>query len=141
MNESPEENIKINFEINQIEKEIKIIELIKDVMSKGKLDEIQLRAAASTLHSIYNGIEKILLMKIKNLKIDIGSNHKWHTELLIKSRENSLISDSLEEELRDLMGFRHFYRHAYGFMLNKENIKPLVNNIKKIFEDFKREII
>ncbi len=140
MNELPNKDIKITFEINQIEKEIKIIELLKDVIKNGDLDEIQLRAAASTLHSIYNGIEKILLFKLKDLKIDIETNHKWHSELLIKSRENKIIPNKLEEELRDLMGFRHFYRHAYGFMLNKENIKPLVNNMTQLFNDFKKEI-
>ena len=138
MNELPNKDIKITFEINQLEKEIKIIELLKDVMKNGELDEIQLRAAASTLHSIYNGIEKILLFKLKDLKIDIETNHKWHSELLIKSRETKIISNRLEEELRDLMGFRHFYRHAYGFMLNQENIKPLVNNMTQLLRTLKR---
>ena len=140
MNELPDKNIKIHFEISQIEKEVRIIELLKDIMMNSEFDEIQLRAAASTLHSIYNGIEKILLFKLKDLKIEIETNHKWHTELLIKSSENKIISNKLEEELRDLMGFRHFYRHAYGFMLNKENIKPLVNNMTQLFNEFKKEI-
>ena len=140
MNELPENNYKIEFEIKQIEKEIQIIELLKNVMLTGELDEIQLRAAASTLHSIYNGIEKILISRIKDQKIKIEANDRWHTKLLIKSRENQIISEKLEKELRDLMGFRHFYRHAYGFMLSKDNIKPLMKNMKKLFEDFKTEI-
>ena len=140
MKESPEENYKIKFEIQQIQKEIEIIEILKNVLMNGELDEIQLRAAGSTLHSIYNGIEKILLLKIKEQKIEIELNKKWHTELLIKAVENKIISKKIEEELREIMGFRHFFRHAYGFMINKNNIEPLIKKMKYVFEDFSNEI-
>ena len=140
MKESPEENYKIKFEIQQIQKEIEIIEILKNVLMNGELDEIQLRAAGSTLHSIYNGIEKILLLKIKEQKIEIELNNKWHTELLIKAVENKIISKKIEEELREIMGFRHFFRHAYGFMINKNNIEPLIKKMKYVFEDFSNEI-
>jgi len=140
LKESPEENYKIKFEIQQIQKEIEIIEILKNVLMNGELDEIQLRAAGSTLHSIYNGIEKILLLKIKEQKIEIELNNKWHTELLIKAVENKIISKKIEEELREIMGFRHFFRHAYGFMINKNNIEPLIKKMKYVFEDFSNEI-
>ena len=140
MKESLEENYKIKFEIQQIEKEIEIIEILKNILVNGELDEIQLRAAGSTLHSIYNGIEKILILKIKEQKIEIELNNKWHTELLKKAVENNIISKKIEEELREIMGFRHFFRHAYGFMINKNNIEPLIKKMKKLFEDFSNEI-
>ncbi len=47
----------------------------------------------------------------------------------------------LEESLREIMGFRHFYRHAYGFMLDKELLKPLILNVGNVFKKFKEEII
>ena len=140
MKESLEENYKIKFEIQQIEKEIEIIEILKNIWVNGELDEIQLRAAGSTLHSIYNGIEKILILKIKEQKIEIELNNKWHTELLKKAVENNIISKKIEEELREIMGFRHFFRHAYGFMINKNNIEPLIKKMKYVFEDFSNEI-
>ena len=96
MNELPELRLKIGFEIGQIEKEIKIINLLKNTMEKGGLDEIQLRAAASTLHSIYNGIEKVLLLKFKSINIEIEFTQRWHTDLLIQSSEKGLISGKLE---------------------------------------------
>ncbi len=70
MNELPDKKeSRIDFEISQIEKELEIISLLKSIMNNGELDGIQIRAAASSLHSIYNGIEKILLLKFKDLNI------------------------------------------------------------------------
>ena len=77
LNELPDsKNYKIDFEISQIEKELEIIELLKNIMIKNELDEIQIRAAASSLHSIYNGIERIILLKFKDLYIEFKADRK-----------------------------------------------------------------
>ncbi len=143
MNELPDrKEFRTDFEISQIEKELEIINILKNIMNNGELDEIQIRAAASSLHSIYNGIEKILLLKFKVMNIPfIVDSSKWHAELLSKSYEHHLISKGLEENLREIMGFRHFFRHAYGFMLDKELLEPLILNIGNIVSNFKEEII
>ena len=143
MNELPDKKEpRTDFEINQIEKELEIISILKSIMNNSELDEIQIRAAASSLHSIYNGIEKILLLKFKDLNIPFkADSSKWHAELLSKSYEHSLVSKELEESLREIMGFRHFYRHAYGFMLDKELLEPLILNIRNVVSKFKEEII
>ena len=52
---------KIEFEFELIETELDIIDTLKKIESNKKLDDIQIRAAAGSLHSIYNGIEKILI--------------------------------------------------------------------------------
>ena len=142
MNELPDKKeSRTDFEISQIEKELEIMSMLKSIMNNSELDEIQIRAAASSLHSIYNGIEKILLLKLKDLNPAYKADgSKWHAELLIKSNEYQLISIKLEESLREIMGFRHFYRHAYGFMLDKELLEPLILSLKNIFENFKKEI-
>jgi hypothetical protein len=85
LNEWRDQKFRIDFELMQIDKEVQIVELLKTVMMSGSIDDIQLRAAASTLHSIYNGIEKILLFKVKDQGIKIDTNEKWHTELLLKT--------------------------------------------------------
>jgi hypothetical protein len=64
-------------------------------------------------------------MLAKNEGILINADHKWHKNLLdiIGSR---FFSQSLVEDLAKLLGFRHFFRHAYSFSLKWENMEPLI---------------
>ena len=132
--------IKITFEYAQIEKELQIIKMLKQILISGNMDGLQLRAAASSLHSIYNGVEKVLLMKLKYQGITIISDGNWYASLLQKATKNSIISPVLEMELKELMGFRHFYRHSYGFMLDKDLLQPLILQVNAVFDRFVKEI-
>lgn len=132
---------KINFEFEQIDVEIKLIEELNRTKSDSNLVDIQIRAAASCIHSIYNGIEKIIVLIFKNNNLKIPNGNKWHSNLLVQAREKKIVTVELETELREIMGFRHFFRHAYGFMLDKDLLEPLTDNISKIIKKLKNEIL
>ena len=132
---------KIKYEISQIEKELEVIELLSMKLKISPLDSIELRAAAVSMQSIYNGYEKVLILTLKNLKCSIPTTQSWHSDLLLLSYDRKLISKNLESKLRDLMGFRHFVRHAYSFMLDNEQLEPLLMNMENLFNDFKAEIM
>ena len=36
--------------------------------------------------------------------------------------------------------FRHFFVHAYGFLLDEAKLKPLMNNVSGVYSEFKKEI-
>jgi len=133
-------NEKIEFEFDQIDKELEILVQLRDKNKKQELDNIEIRAAASTLHSIYNGIEKIIIFLCEDRNITLIEHSNWHSQLLKVSEENGIISEKIEERLRDLMGFRHFYRHAYGFMLEINLIEPLLNDVPEVIKEIKEEI-
>ena len=56
----------------------------------------------------------------------------------------SVLHDVISEELSDrfyvYLTFRHFFVHAYGFMLEEAQLKDLANNISKVWNDFLQEI-
>ena len=112
------EEKNINFELSQIKSELEIIDLLKSILKTTTIDKIQIRAAASSLHSIYNGIEKILLYKIKDRNIKLSTEGRWHSELLEVASTEKIISIKTFERLKKYLGFRHFFRHNYGFMLD-----------------------
>lgn len=122
---SPDIRARIQLELSLIDKEITLLELLMKKSSSAEMDSIDCRAAAACLHSVYNGYEKIFIMLAKNEGIVINADHKWHKNLLdiIGSR---LFSQSLVEDLAKLLGFRHFFRHAYSFSLKWENMEPLI---------------
>jgi len=84
------------------------------------------------MQSIYNGFEKVLLMLVKSKQVKLPSSTSWHSDLLISCKEEKLISFILETDLRELMGFRHFSRHAYSFMIENDLLKPLLLNIDSL---------
>ena len=131
----------IEFEFSQIEAELEIIQMLKVVNDQNGLDKIQLRAAASSLHSIYNGLEKILYILLKTRNITIQSTSKWHTQLLEYAFKEKLITENQYSSLKEYMGFRHFFRHNYGFMIDSELITPLLDNAGLIIEELKKQFI
>lgn len=131
----------IEFEFTQILKEAELGSILIPLFTENKIDELQLRAAASLIHSIYNGMEKILILQFKNKEIQIPTTAKWHAELLLSAFEKKVISEEAHTLLRKYMSFRHFYRHAYGFMLDQELLFPLVRDSKHIINKFKEEIL
>ena len=44
-----------------------------------------------------------------------------------------IITEDTKIELGKFLTFRHFFIHAYGFMLNEEELKPLIDLAPKAF--------
>lgn len=140
---SPELHARIQLELSLIEKEVAILELLMKKSRNAEMDSIDCRATAACLHSSYNGYEKILIMIAKDEGIVIKADHKWHKNLLdlVASR---YFSPSIADGLAKLLGFRHFFRHAYSFSLKWENMEPLIQilieNVQPDIKDYFRKL-
>lgn len=92
------------------------------------------------LHNVYNGIENILKQSLKFKGIQITSGDNWHKELLSLAVVHSVISLDLSDELYEYLTFRHFFVHAYGFMLEEAPLESLVDSIPGIWAKFMSEV-
>ena len=136
---------KIEFELNQIDN---LLSEYRDLINKcedEKPDLIELTALASVLHSFYNGVENVFLLIAKNIDNDSPEGANWHKKLLIQMQEendkrNQVISGDIEDELVELLAFRHFYRHSYSFSLDWEEMKTMVLNLFETWEKFQEDI-
>jgi len=137
--------IKINYELSQIEK---LIEKSQTLFQKCKLSEpdfIETSAFASVMHSFYTGIESIFILIAKSIDKKVSEGERWHKALLkqmskeIRARD-AVISDCLYTRLIDYLEFRHFFRHAYGFMVDWSKMKKLFNDFDSTWEIFRKEI-
>ncbi len=113
---------------------------LKTAMARIEKTVIELAAIATFLHNIYNGIENILKQILISRNIMVPKSDKWHKDLLNQALSSGIISEELSNKLYKYLTFRHFFVHAYGFMLDEKELEGLSNNIPEIWQQFLREI-
>ncbi len=97
---------------------------------------IELAAIATFLHNIYNGIENILKQALKAKGTKLPKSETSHKDLLEISLSIGIISEQLFDQLYEYLTFRHFFIHAYGFMLEEAHLENLANDIPGIWSEF-----
>jgi uncharacterized protein YutE (UPF0331/DUF86 family) len=113
---------------------------LKEAMTRKERSVIELAAIGTFLHNIYNGVESILKQILIAKNVEIPKSDTWHKELLNLSLSTGIISEKLSEELYEYLTFRHFFVHAYGFMLDEVQIEDLATNIPNVWSQFLFEI-
>ncbi|HEX9652572.1 MAG TPA: HepT-like ribonuclease domain-containing protein [bacterium] len=118
----------------------KTLRLLDEALNRTEKSEIELSAIGSFLHHCYNGMENILnrILKFKRIKIsDSASSHK---DLLNVAVEKKIITQGLSDQLDKYRGFRHFFVHAYGVLLEEEELRPLAVSLPGVWKQFDQEI-
>jgi len=113
---------------------------LKYAMERKDKTVIELAAIGTFLHNVYNGIENILKQIVTSRNKEIPDSATWHKELLNLSVSMEIISEGLSDELYKYLTFRHFFVHAYGFMLEEIHLEDLAANIPKVWFQFVSEI-
>jgi uncharacterized protein YutE (UPF0331/DUF86 family) len=113
---------------------------LREALSRSPRSVIELAASATFLHNVYNGIENILKQVLKTRAVEVPGADAWHQELLKRAASAGVIPGALAQELKDYLGFRHFFVHGYGFMLTEEPLQDLASRLPAIWERFMAEI-
>ena len=77
-------------------------------------------------------------LKKRNLKIPDGQS--WHKDLLDEAVSCNIISESIANELKRFLAFRHFFSHAYALDLISDRLEPLIRDASQVFANFKTDI-
>ena len=109
-------------------------------LSRNEKSVVELAAIGTFLHNIYNGMENILKQILVSESVEIPKSATWHKDILNLSQSMGIISETLSDELYKYLTFRHFFVHAYGFMLEEAHLGDLVLNIPDVWSRFSLEI-
>lgn len=136
---------QVEFELSQLDK---LFDSYQELFQKAlyqPLNNIEIAAMASVIHSFYNGVENIFLLVAKHVDASVPNNGQWHRDLLIQMSKPSehrqaVISADLLASLSTYLGFKHFFRHSYAFFLDWDKLSPLVVELPIVWQQVKREI-
>ena len=128
---------KILAEIENIEKVLVELEKARNKQNK---ELVVLVGIGAFLQNIYTGMENILKQMLLHQKIVIPESPTWHKDLLNLATDNSFMSKETVDKIGKYLYFRHFFTHAYGFLIDKEKLTPLMDDISQVYTDFKREV-
>jgi len=121
-------------EISRVKKELGIISIIDAKKCVSGLDEIEIRGAALSLATLYNGLEKLFILMLKSLEVSIPNDNNWHANLLKLVQEHGIINGDLLSELARFLSFRHFVHHAYSFEIDPAAIYSVLEKAPAITE-------
>ena len=113
---------------------------LRFTMERKEKSVIELAAIGTFLHNIYNGIENILKQILIANNVEIPRSATWHKDMLNRAMSMQIISEKLSDKLYEYMTFRHFFVHAYGFMLDEERLEELANRIPEFWSQFLLEL-
>ena len=113
---------------------------LKTAMARIEKTVIELAAIATFLHNTYNGIENILKQILLSKDMEVPRSGTWHKDLLNQSLSAGVISEELYNKIYKYLAFRHFFIHAYGFMLDEKQLEGLANDIPDVWQQFLLEI-
>jgi uncharacterized protein YutE (UPF0331/DUF86 family) len=127
---------RLRAEYRSVEKELKVLSMINAKRAQRQLDEIEIRGAALSLASLYNGLERILVTILTIRNEEIPRDEMWHAKLLAKASSLGIISGETEKELKGYLGFRHFVRHAYTFEIDTKTIEAILDKVSELARVF-----
>ncbi|MCX8124803.1 MAG: hypothetical protein N3F66_11680 [Spirochaetes bacterium] len=98
------------------------------------------------LHNLYCAFEDLFKIIAREFENNIDNASKYHYELLrrmsisIEGIRPKLISEETLMLLDNLRSFRHFFRHAYSYELDKRKINIVLEDALKLQKIYKNDI-
>lgn len=133
---------KILYEISEIDTLLEKAAVLVSLCQNKEPDFIEISAVGATLHSFYNGTENILSLIGKFQGIDSSDKSQWHKTLLnFVVTESNGFSIEQKQLLLEYMGFRHFFRHTYGYTLQWEKCEHLFLGMTEFWNELKQIFI
>ncbi len=133
---------KIDYEVSQIDELIDKSDVLISLCKNKEPDFIEITAVGGILHAFYNGVENIFILIAKSLQFDFTSSSQWHRNLIdFMFAQNNFLQADLRPRLTEYMGFRHFFRHTYGYTIKWEKCSYLFLELPDFWKLIRQSIV
>ena len=105
-----------------------------------------LESLAYQLHNLYCAYEDLFKIVAGFFENNIEERSKYHVELLKRMRltiegvRPALLSEESFRLLNNLRSFRHFFRHAYSYELDRRKVFIVLEDALTLKETFKSDL-
>lgn len=109
-------------------------------------DTVRVRTAGGILHDFYCGAERIFRHIATRIDEDLPSGGDWHVQLLqrmgtdIEMVRPAVLDREMIRQLDEYLRFRHLFRNMYGFDLEWERCRELLNDVPATFETLAQQL-
>ncbi len=109
-------------------------------------DEKDTVYAGYLLHNFYTAFEDLMREVARTFENTVDDTARYHRELLKRMKLNvlgirpALVSEASFRILDELRAFRHVFRHAYGYELEKEKVEHLVKKLKDGIDSIRKDV-
>lgn len=106
----------------------------------------ELRGIGDILHDFYTGAERIFEKIAPELNGGTPAGAAWHRELLenmtldLPGIRPPVVSRDTAKVLDEFLRFRHLFRNLYGFELDWEKVRPLLERLPLTWNILEREL-
>lgn len=140
--------------ISEIREDLSLLEsLVLDVRETDrempdspKKKRIYEESLALKLHNFYTGCERIFQKIADDINGGTPRSLDWHKRLLksmsleIENIRPPVISRETERALEEYLAFRHVVRNIYGFEIESERLKRLIERLSRAFKNLRKDI-
>lgn len=137
---------RVQEELQSLQEEIDAVGPLLRKLTQVEPDEVEMRAAAATLHAFYSGVERLLLVIARRCDASTPQSIRWHRELLDQvalptDSRPRVISSQLHSQLIEYLGFRHVFRHNYSGTLRWAQCVGLVQALEETCSRLQQEVL
>lgn len=133
-------------ELNSHKQEIEKIYAKIKLRAANLGDEAAVESLGYQLHNLYCAYEELFQAVAEAFENNVEKGLTWHKELLrrmsvtIEGIRPKLISEEALQLVSELRAFRHFFRHAYAYELDRGKIKFVLEKALKLKNIFLEDL-
>ena len=126
---------EFDFQVEQIRRVYTTLKAKIPLVEKQPVAQEAVESAGYWLHNLYSACEDLFKLVAGFWENSLSLDGEFHVQLLkrmmvdIKDVRPALLSEDAFRILNELRAFRHVFRHAYSYGLEKERISALLNKV------------
>ena len=141
----PKAQKEVRIELTLLDRLVNDYQHLIELVRNAEPDMIERSALAAFLHSFYTGIENIFKRIALEINGSVPAGDRAHSDLLEQMTRPSpnrapVISREVADRLAGYMRFRHFFRHAYTYLLEWRRMSDLVLNAEETLRQLESEL-